>query len=359
MKNTISGEDNPDGKQHWKDESVLRGLYTEQQLTRSEIAEKFGCSKTTIQYWCEKFEIEPHDEGAIRNKDYRDPDVLERLYYEEGLSQGEMGERLGVHRRTIGDWMDKHGIDTIEGPRPRAVTVNCSNCGTEIERTPKELEEVDNPVCSQKCNGAVLSRKQSEKVTVNCHACGSELERHPYRVKNHDKQYCNHGCKAAGLSERYSGPGHPSWNRRQFICSVCGDGYSVSQSRIERGTRFCSHDCFRSWLSEEADAEHWQRPNWGCAGLEYYGDGWTAEKRETVRHRDGQECKLCSMTRESHYQRYSENLHVHHIRKARTVEKASERNNPSNLITLCRDCHYISESMAPLLPSGIKHDRPS
>ena len=43
--------------------------------------------------------------------DYKDPDVLERLYYDEGLSTREIGEKAGVTHSTVQYHMEKHGVD--------------------------------------------------------------------------------------------------------------------------------------------------------------------------------------------------------------------------------------------------------
>ena len=44
--------------------------------------------------------------------DHTDPDVLERLYHDEDLTQAEIAERSEVGRGAIGYQMDKHGIET-------------------------------------------------------------------------------------------------------------------------------------------------------------------------------------------------------------------------------------------------------
>jgi len=41
---------------------------------------------------------------------WRDPAVLATLYYERGLTQAAIGDRLGTSQRTITRWMDKYGL---------------------------------------------------------------------------------------------------------------------------------------------------------------------------------------------------------------------------------------------------------
>ena len=50
-------------------------------------------------------------------EDYRDPEVLRRLYWDEGLTFEEMGQRLFCSGACVEYHMKKHGI-----PRRRAVT---------------------------------------------------------------------------------------------------------------------------------------------------------------------------------------------------------------------------------------------
>lgn len=40
------------------------------------------------------------------------PDAVRRLYSDEGLSQEEIADRLGVHRITVVNWMRDWGIPT-------------------------------------------------------------------------------------------------------------------------------------------------------------------------------------------------------------------------------------------------------
>lgn len=51
-----------------------------------------------------------------RTKAHKDPVVLYTLYHERGLSQGEIGDRLGVCQQTISREMDRHSIETNTPP---------------------------------------------------------------------------------------------------------------------------------------------------------------------------------------------------------------------------------------------------
>jgi predicted XRE-type DNA-binding protein len=79
----------------------------------------------------------------VRAKPYQVPETLERLYWDDGLSQTEIAEHFDVDQSTISREMDKHGIET----RPDAVeriTESVENRGNDsdndgsIYRTVKE-----------------------------------------------------------------------------------------------------------------------------------------------------------------------------------------------------------------------------
>ena len=53
-------------------------------------------------------------------EDYRDPEVLRRMYWDEGLTPTEIGERLFVNEVTVRNWMVKLNIPRhVAGPRFR------------------------------------------------------------------------------------------------------------------------------------------------------------------------------------------------------------------------------------------------
>lgn len=54
------------------------------------------------------------------------------------------------------------------------------------------------------------------------------------------------------------------------------------------------------------------------------------ENRETVRERDGYQCRVCGMAETDHKCEYGEELHVHHIGTAEDTD---------DMVTLCKQCH--------------------
>jgi len=62
-------------------------------------------------------------------------------------------------------------------------------------------------------------------------------------------------------------------------------------------------------------------------------EGFTEEKKEEIRNRDGRACRLCGRSKFEAFKHYKDDLNVHHIDYDKT------NNDPSNGISLCRECH--------------------
>ncbi len=78
---------------------------------------------------------------------------------------------------------------------------------------------------------------------------------------------------------------------------------------------------------ENAGENH---PNWqGGISFEPYGAEFCTELKEIIRKRDSYTCQLCGINQDE----LEYKLHVHHIDHIKT------NNNPSNLTSLCRNCH--------------------
>ena len=143
----------------WKDEEWLREKYCRQRMTMAEIAESAGTSFDTIRYYKDKFGLSKEtakdrmdaerverlywdegysladvgdvydsdgvtvlnfmkDEGIPRRTPdqekgtaWKDADRLRRLYWDEGLTLEEIGDKLGCTAGTAGRWMERLGVD--------------------------------------------------------------------------------------------------------------------------------------------------------------------------------------------------------------------------------------------------------
>lgn len=83
-----------------------------------------------------------------------------------------------------------------------------------------------------------------------------------------------------------------------------------------------------------------------------YGEGWTEEKRETVRELYGRVCQACGMGEDESKERFGTRLDVHHITPWSRFDDAEKRNAVENLVPLCRSCHQKWEGI-PLRPEVV------
>lgn len=97
----------------WRDPDVLERLYREQGLSAYEIAEELDCCDSTIYQWLHRHNLkDPEPEAKQTPPKLKDKDFLARLYNKQGLSQREIAEKLGCGTTTVSRWMKRHGIET-------------------------------------------------------------------------------------------------------------------------------------------------------------------------------------------------------------------------------------------------------
>jgi predicted transcriptional regulator len=97
-----------DSDEGYKDESVLRELYIEEDMTQNEINEFFDT--TSAQYWINKFGIEKDDPYS---SEPRIPEnELQYMYWDRGMSQSEIAEEFDCTQSLVHILMDECGMDT-------------------------------------------------------------------------------------------------------------------------------------------------------------------------------------------------------------------------------------------------------
>lgn len=102
-----------DGDRPHTDPDVLRDLYWGEELSISQVAERLDVSSATIQTYLAEYDIERRDpnNAADAGGPHTDPDRLETLYWEEGLSLSEIGAKFDVSPATIREHMEHHDIE--------------------------------------------------------------------------------------------------------------------------------------------------------------------------------------------------------------------------------------------------------
>ena len=199
---------------------------------------------------------------------------------------------------------------------------SCRQCGAEFYRAPGHASRHGGPVfCSSGCWSKYQTGKNNAAwrggpVTMTCSVCASTFQLKPSEAKR--RNTCSHACYGKIRAERIRKL--PPTAR----CQHCGAVFN----RRSHKPKFCSRKC--------ASDAHANRVR-GSGNGRYvhgehertYGAGWTISHRDSIRARDGCECRLCGMTQDEH----GKKLCVHHI------DYDKDNMAPSNLITVCRFCH--------------------
>lgn len=199
---------------------------------------------------------------------------------------------------------------------------------------------------AMKVHHAQIHGESIAGVEVDCAYCGESKRINSAEQKSSENHFCDKGCKGEWMSDNQTGEGNPMWGGGNVTveCAVCGDERHVTPSTAEKKPRhFCCHEHSSQWISENrvGEAHHqWK------GGVFTYGKGWNVDKREKIRNRQNRECKGCGL----HESETTRKLTVHHIQKARSFDDPEKRNDESNLVALCRDCHRVWEQMSPLRP---------
>jgi len=99
-----------------KDELIR--LYCDEKLTQKQIADKFGVNRCTVSQWMKRYHIPTRSKSEMhfywknvrkeREKVFRP--LLEKLYWEEKLTQPEIAKKLGTTQAMISKWMRKYGV---------------------------------------------------------------------------------------------------------------------------------------------------------------------------------------------------------------------------------------------------------
>lgn len=95
-----------DPDEPYKNEEKLRELYLEQDLTQSEIADRFGISSSAVSNWIRRFEITKQPDHP-----WRDPEALREFYWQRGCSLHDLADKWGTNPETVLRWMRRYDID--------------------------------------------------------------------------------------------------------------------------------------------------------------------------------------------------------------------------------------------------------
>lgn len=180
---------------------------------------------------------------------------------------------------------------------------------------------------------------------VKCSECNNEIK----RSSKSEKYYCNHKCYSLAKKKQFAGDSNPRWNggTLKLKCLICSKDFTSKKYGIGREPKFCSHECYSQWRSENITGNN--HPNFrGLTGGKITRPvRWLKKYKlwmQKIIARDNKQCRNCLS---------NERLEVHHIEPLaklvtdyiHTHGKLNGNDDffydESNGITLCRKCHII------------------
>jgi len=218
------------------------------------------------------------------------------------------------------------------------VTVNCENCGQEMERPPSLVNSGGMNVCSIECQHEYLGHGSRSEYT--CDYCGDAFMRLDKRVRG-DHQFCNPSCYNSWRSKNIRGEAHPNYNTGEAVtlnCEYCGESVRVTSDNKDHENHFCNHQCYGKWMSEHKTGQN--HPSWR-GGKSIYREVKAQLRPTFSKIKDRERADECYHCGESDCA-----LHVHHI----VPVMAGGTNESWNLMTLCPTCHGNVESYSRDLP---------
>jgi 5-methylcytosine-specific restriction endonuclease McrA len=195
--------------------------------------------------------------------------------------------------------------------------VVCLNCGESFKaRASKRSDTGRQKFCSFQCK---ITYALISKPRVKCECCGKEFSVYPSQLKFGNPRFCSLKCANSFDYRRHN----KEVERTTTTCETCGKKFT---HRATEPRRYCSGECANN--IRKSMSERFRRvtnPTWRAI-------------RKSIIKRDGYKCARCGKEKI---------LTVHHI--VRWV--ISRDDSPSNLITLCRSCHWLVEWCGATCPT--------
>lgn len=263
------------------------------------------------------------------------------------------------NRTCQGEWNKKNLIGNKSPRYKERQCVHCENCGAKLMRVPSLVSKKN--FCNSDCKYQWQKKNSlsgSEHplylphAIVRCSWCNSTIERHKSVIRNQENSFCNLDCHYEWLRKYApSGESHPNWRGGKITveCSWCGKEIERWPHEVKRRSKnfFCCRKHQWKWFSEIFRLEN--NPNWRGGYNNNYGPNWD-EQRRKARERDGYRCRMCG-TLQNELRR---ELDVHHIVSfyefgyiPNENDHYLRANRLNNLVSLCPECHGRANFMTP------------
>ena len=200
--------------------------------------------------------------------------------------------------------------------------------------------------CSKKCLMAHFSerhpgfssgyrRRKKEIYVKKCRECGGE-----YKTTNVHMVFCSNACKI-----KWHNAARDTTQRQIRECPVCHKTFRPMQ-KTGVGRTYCTAKCRNKFYNSRKRAAS-ESPEWGHAKKSKWEGNWFK-----ALHRDKFTCQICGLRRtpgtRTGDRRYI--LEVHH--RDGSGEANGKNHDPSNLVTLCAECHREYHTKINLVEIG-------
>lgn len=244
---------------------------------------------------------------------------------------------------------------------------DCAHCGTRVDGVmPSKRRNgtrSDKVFCNRDCYDAYRAA-EVDRVYGHCKQCKAPLSRRTTRQSS--ATFCSMDCR------------NDFKRAKPKNCMSCGCWFTPIKwhSGARRMTtandmKTCSTECFHQTIRDNEERKEKisaaftgeNHPNWlGGAPMKnrgYRGSGWFKARKQALK-RDNYTCLKCGITEEEHRLQFKRGLEVNHIKPFWQFSGDNQKaNRLSNLETLCRSCHQLTEweyrrthAMQKVLPFG-------
>ena len=125
-------------------------------------------------------------------------------------------------------------------------TYECAYCGEQFKRYPSKVT-TEEPCCSPSCATKLQVEEMNIEdhnfydggsVSVECENCGKQLERRPCKLERSEKFFCGKECESEWKTGKRTGKDHPNWKGGVRI-SYGPNWHKQRNKRIEMDGDMC------------------------------------------------------------------------------------------------------------------------
>jgi transposase-like protein len=136
--------------QPWRDADTLERLYIDDGLERPEVADRLGCSPSTVDDWLSRHGI---CKQKTADRPWHDGDELRRLYDDEEMTIRDIAAHFDIATSTVRKWLSANDILVADARRKYSDSdlsrhLRALHNGCEFRVTLADLRDADGPCAS-------------------------------------------------------------------------------------------------------------------------------------------------------------------------------------------------------------------